>query len=62
MNTNENIRINLQEQEEIIELGVASVETKGGVFDPGEPMGLNIGTGISEEGATEARRKARLSF
>ena len=49
MNTNEDVCTNLQEQEEIIELGVASVETKGGVFDPGEPMGLNIGTGISEE-------------
>lgn len=46
MNTNENIRTN---QDDVIELGVASVETLGGVFDPGEPMGLTIGAGISEE-------------
>jgi len=49
MNTNENTRTNLKEQEEIIELGVASVETKGGVFKTGEAMGLTIGAGISEE-------------
>lgn len=47
MNTNENIRNNTTE--DVIELGIASVETKGGVFDPGETMGLNIGAGISEE-------------
>lgn len=47
MNTNESTRTNAQE--EVIELGVASVETKGGVFDPGEAMGLTIGAGISEE-------------
>jgi hypothetical protein len=47
MNTNENIRNNAPE--DVIELGVASVETKGGVFNPGEAMGLTIGAGISEE-------------
>jgi len=47
MDTNENIRTNVPE--EVIELGVASVETKGGVFKTGEAMGLTIGAGISEE-------------
>ena len=47
MDTNENIRTNAPE--EVIELGVVSVETRGGVFDPGEAMGLTIGAGISEE-------------
>jgi len=47
MDTNENIRTNVPE--EVIELAVASAETKGGVFDPGEAMGLTIGAGISEE-------------
>lgn len=37
------------ESEDLVVLGVASVETHGGVFDTGEPMGLNIGAGISEE-------------
>jgi hypothetical protein len=46
MKTNENIRTNLPE--DVIELGVASVETKG----PGgtiEPTGLNVLPGISED-------------
>ncbi|HEY8586948.1 MAG TPA: benenodin family lasso peptide [Rhodanobacter sp.] len=47
MNTNENILNDTPE--EVIELGVASVDTKGGVFEPGEAMGLTIGAGISEE-------------
>lgn len=48
MNTNENIRTNAPE--EIIELGVASVETKG-LFGTGEPMGIGapVLPGISEE-------------
>lgn len=47
MNANENDRSNTEE--DVIVLGVASVETLGGVFDTGEPYGLNIGMGISEE-------------
>ena len=47
MKTNENIRNDTSD--DVIELGVASVETKGGVFNPGEAMGLTIGAGISEE-------------
>ncbi|WP_168199004.1 benenodin family lasso peptide [Luteimonas granuli] len=47
MNANEDIRSS--GPEDIVELGVASVETKGGVFETGEHMGLNIGVGISEE-------------
>ncbi len=46
MDTNETNRTNA---EDVIVLGVASVETLGGVFKPGEAMGLEIGTGISEE-------------
>jgi len=46
MNTNENIRNNTPE--DVVELGVASVETQGpgGVI---EPTGLNVMPGISEE-------------
>ncbi|WP_434211927.1 benenodin family lasso peptide [[Pseudomonas] boreopolis] len=49
MNANENNRSNLQE-EDVIVLGVASVETKGGA-GPGEPTGpgLPMIPGISEE-------------
>lgn len=47
MNTRENTGNDLLE--DVIVLGVASIETEGGVFDPGETMGLNIGTGISDE-------------
>ncbi|HUW52964.1 MAG TPA: benenodin family lasso peptide [Rhodanobacter sp.] len=46
MNTNENIRTDTQE--DVIELGVASVETQG----PGgtiEPVGLDVLPGISED-------------
>jgi anti-sigma-K factor RskA len=48
MNTNENIRTNAPE--DVIVLGVASVETKGGA-GPGEPTGpgLPMIPGISEE-------------
>lgn len=46
MNTNENIRTNLQE--DVIELGVASVETKGGPLAGEEIGGINF-LGISEE-------------
>ncbi|WP_158755064.1 benenodin family lasso peptide [Dyella sp. S184] len=46
MNTNENILNNTPE--DVVELGVASVETQGpgGVI---EPTGLNVMPGISEE-------------
>ncbi|TAL84691.1 MAG: benenodin family lasso peptide [Rhodanobacter sp.] len=48
MNTNENIRTDTQE--DVIELGVASVETKGqgGNIEPTGP-GLPLIPGISEE-------------
>ncbi len=48
MNTNENIRNDTSE--EVIELGVASIETKG-LFGTGEPMGIGapVLPGISEE-------------
>lgn len=46
MNTNENIRTNAPE--EIIELGIASVETQGGGAI-GEVNGDSLGSDISEE-------------
>jgi len=46
MNTNENIRNDMPE--DVIVLGVASVETKG-PGAPGEVNGLDIRTGISAE-------------
>jgi hypothetical protein len=45
MNTNENIRTNAPE--DVIELGVASVETQG-PFGTIEPIGLDVMPGISE--------------
>lgn len=49
MNTNENIRNDATE--EVIELGVASVETKGigGGTEPGTGLGEPVIPGISEE-------------
>lgn len=47
MNTNENIRNDTSE--EIIELGVASVETQGGGQYPTEFKGGQLGGGITEE-------------
>lgn len=46
METNENTRTNLQE--EVILLGIASEETKG-LTGTGEPVGIEIGAGISED-------------
>jgi len=46
MNTNENVRTNTPE--DVIELGVASVETQGPVGF-GEPNGGPITPGISED-------------
>lgn len=46
MNTNENARTNAPE--EVIVLGVASVETKGQT-GPGEANGVEMGAGISDE-------------
>ena len=46
MNTKENIRINTPE--DVIELGVASMETKGGPLAGEEIGGKNV-LGISEE-------------
>ena len=46
MNTNENIRNNASE--DVIELGVASVETQG-LVGTGEPIGGPAFSGISEE-------------
>ncbi len=48
MDTNENIRSNVQD--DVIELGVASVETKGiGVGTEGSGLGFPMIPGISEE-------------
>jgi len=47
MNTNEKIRTNAPE--DVIELGVASVETQGGGFIATEVLGDLPGAGISEE-------------
>jgi hypothetical protein len=47
MNTNENIRNNASE--DVIELGVASVETQGGGVPAIELLGEQPGAGISEE-------------
>lgn len=46
MNANENTRT--AAPEDVIELGVASVETKGQT-GPGEFNGIEVGAGISEE-------------
>lgn len=46
MNKNENIR---NQQDDVIELGVASVETLGGGFVATEILGDQPGAGISEE-------------
>jgi len=46
MNTNENIRTN--PQDDVIELGIASTETKGGPLAGEEIGGKNV-LGISEE-------------
>lgn len=45
MNVNEDIRAS----EDVIELGLASVETKGGGLKTGEFMGEHIGNSMSEE-------------
>lgn len=47
MNTNENTRTNAPD--DIIVLGVASVETKGGGMPGGEELGENVLPGISEQ-------------
>lgn len=47
MNANQDNRA--REAEDVVELGVASVETRGGVFETGEPMGLIAGVEISDE-------------
>lgn len=47
MNTNENIRTN--PQDDVIELGVASVETQGGGGTPNEAQGFIVLTGLSED-------------
>lgn len=47
MNTNEDIRTN--PQEDIIELGVASIETQGGGVIATEILGEQPAAGISEE-------------
>lgn len=47
MNANEDIRSS--GPEDIVELGVASVETKGGGLNTGEFMGEHVGSGISDE-------------
>ncbi|MHB1273962.1 MAG: benenodin family lasso peptide [Rhodanobacter sp.] len=46
MNTNENIRTNTPE--EVIVLGVASVETLGGGGTPNEAQGFIVLTGLSD--------------
>jgi hypothetical protein len=46
MNTNENICTNAQD--DVIELGVASVETQG-PFGTIEPIGLDVMPGISND-------------
>lgn len=47
MKTNENIRTNVPE--DVIELGVASLETQGGGAYPTEFNGGQLGAGITEE-------------
>ncbi|MFT3791071.1 MAG: benenodin family lasso peptide [Rudaea sp.] len=37
------------QNQDIIELGVASVETMGGGINPGEPLGESFGGGISND-------------
>ena len=49
MNTNENTNKNVDAREEVVELGVASVETKGNLGIHTEVMGFDPGAGISEE-------------
>lgn len=40
---------NVVQDQDIIELGVASIETKGGGGEEKEPLGQFTGLGISEE-------------
>lgn len=47
MNTNENIRNDTSE--DVIVLGIASMETQGGGLFAGEPHGDRQGTGIADE-------------
>lgn len=49
MNTNENTNTSVDAREEVIDLGVASVETKGNLGIHTEVMGFDPGAGISEE-------------
>lgn len=49
MNTNENKRAQVEAREEVIELGVASLETKGNLGPQNEELGFSAGPGISEE-------------
>lgn len=45
MNKNENIR---NQEDDVIELGIASVETLGGGGTPNESQGLIVLTGLSD--------------
>jgi hypothetical protein len=49
MNTNENTNTNVGAREEVIDLGVASIETKGHPGFPTEGVDLKIMPSISEE-------------
>lgn len=49
MNTNENTNTNVDAREEVIELGIASVETHGTPLGEGEFLGHDIALGIASE-------------
>jgi len=49
MNVNENTNVNIDAREEVIDLGVASVETKGTFGKPNEGVLHTIMPDISEE-------------
>ncbi len=49
MNTNENRKVGIEAREEVVELGVASVETRGNLGPQNEELGFSAGPGISEE-------------
>ena len=46
---NENTNVNVEARDQVVELGVASIETKGHPGFPTEGVDLKIMPGISEE-------------
>lgn len=49
MDNSENKKARIEARDEVIELGVASVETQGNLGPQNEELGFSAGPGISEE-------------